>query len=36
MALLFRHYEELVTPEQAEKYGGIRPAAQTNLVAIPA
>jgi hypothetical protein len=34
--LLFRHYRELVTPDQAEKYWSIRPAAQTNLVAISA
>jgi integrase len=34
--LLFRHYRELVTPEQAEKYWNIRPAAETNLVAISA
>jgi integrase len=34
--LLFRHYRELVKPEQAEKYWNIRPAVQTNLVAISA
>jgi integrase len=34
--LLFRHYRELVTPDQAEKYWSIRPAAETNLVAISA
>jgi hypothetical protein len=34
--LLFRHYRELVTPEQAAKYWEIRPAAETNLVAISA
>jgi len=34
--LLHRHYRELVKPEQAEKYWNIRPAAQTNLVAISA
>jgi integrase len=34
--LLFRHYRELVKPEQAEKYWNIRPATQTNLVAISA
>jgi integrase len=32
--LLFRHYRELVTPDQAEKYWSIRPATQPNLVAI--
>jgi integrase len=34
--LLFRHYRELVKPEQAEKYWSTRPAVQTNLVAISA
>jgi integrase len=34
--LLFRHYRELVTPEQAAKWWDIRPATQTNLVAIVA
>jgi integrase len=34
--LLFRHYRELVTSEQAAKYWDIRPAVQTNLVAISA
>jgi integrase len=34
--LLFRHYRELVTPDQAKKYWSIRPAAETNLVAISA
>ncbi|HXM04561.1 MAG TPA: hypothetical protein VN939_18255 [Chthoniobacterales bacterium] len=34
--LLFRHYRELVTPDQAEKYWDIRPAMQTNVVAITA
>jgi integrase len=34
--LLFRHYRELVTPDQAEKYWNIRPASETNLVAISA
>ncbi|PWT78410.1 MAG: hypothetical protein C5B58_15325 [Acidobacteria bacterium] len=34
--LLFRHYRELVTPESAEKYWNIRPATQTDLVAISA
>lgn len=32
--LLFQHYRELVTPEQAAKWWGIRPATQPNLVAI--
>ena len=34
--LIFRNYRELVKPNQAEKYWGIRPATQTNLVAISA
>jgi hypothetical protein len=34
--LLHRHYRELVKPEQAEKYWNIRPAVQTNVVAISA
>jgi integrase len=34
--LLFRHYRELVKPDQAAKYWNIRPATQTNLVAISA
>ena len=34
--LLFRHYRELVTPDQAAKYWQIRPATQSNLVAISA
>jgi integrase len=34
--LIFRHYRELVKPDQAEKYWEIRPATQTNLVAISA
>jgi integrase len=34
--LLFRHYRELVTPEQAAKWWAIVPATQTNLVAISA
>jgi integrase len=34
--LLFRHYRELVTPDEAEKYWNIRPAAQTNLLALSA
>lgn len=34
--LLFRHYRELVKPEVAAKYWGIRPATQPNLVAISA
>jgi len=34
--LLFRHYRELVTPDQAEKYWSIRPASQANLVALAA
>ncbi len=34
--LLFRHYRELVTPDQAAKYWDIRPATQTNVVAISA
>jgi integrase len=34
--LIFRHYRELVKPEQAEKYWNIRPATQTDLVAISA
>ena len=34
--LLFRHYRELVIPDQAAKYWDIHPAAQTNIVAIPA
>jgi integrase len=34
--LLFRHYRELVTPEAAEKYWKIWPAAQTNLIALSA
>lgn len=34
--LIFRNYRELVTPNQAAKYWDIRPAAQTNIVAISA
>ena len=34
--LLFRHYRELVKPDQAEKYWNIQPEAQTTLVAISA
>jgi integrase len=34
--LLFRHYRELVKPEQAEKYWNIRPVTETHLVAISA
>jgi integrase len=34
--ITFRHYRELVTPEAAKKYWNIRPAVQTNLVAISA
>jgi integrase len=34
--LIFRHYRELVKPEQAAKYWNIRPATQTNLVALSA
>lgn len=34
--LLFRHYRELVTPEQAAKWWDIRPAEQPNLIAISA
>ena len=34
--LLFRHYRELVTPDQAAKYWNIRPANQGSLVAISA
>ncbi len=34
--ITFRHYRELVTPEAAEKYWNIRPAVQTNLIAISA
>jgi integrase len=34
--LIFRHYRELVKPDQAAKYWNIRPATQTNLVAISA
>jgi integrase len=34
--LLFRHYRELVTPDQAEKYWKITPATEQNLVAISA
>jgi integrase len=34
--LLFRHYRVLAKPEDAAKYWNIRPAAQTNLVAISA
>jgi hypothetical protein len=34
--LLFRHYRELPTPEQAAKYWDIRPAAQTKLIALTA
>jgi hypothetical protein len=33
--LIFRHYRELVKPDQAAKYWNIRPA-QTNLVALSA
>jgi hypothetical protein len=32
--LIFRHYRELVKPDEAAKYWNIRPATQTNLVAI--
>jgi integrase len=34
--LIFRHYRELVKPAQAAKYWNIRPATQTNLVALSA
>jgi integrase len=34
--LLFRHYRELVKPDQAAKYWNIRPATQTNLIALSA
>ena len=34
--ITFRHYRELVTPKQAARWWDIRPAAQTNLVAISA
>jgi len=34
--LLFRHYRELVTPDQAAKYWEIRPVVKTNLLAISA
>jgi integrase len=34
--LIFRHYRELVKPEQAAKYWNIRPATRTNLMAISA
>ena len=34
--ITFRHYRELVTPEAAEKYWNIRPAAHVNLLAIGA
>jgi hypothetical protein len=34
--LLFRHYRELVKPEQAEKYWNIRRKTQTKLMAISA
>jgi len=34
--LIFRHYRELVKPDAAAKYWNIRPATQTNLVAISA
>ena len=34
--LLFRHYRELVTPEQGAKWWRILPAEQTNLMAISA
>jgi integrase len=34
--LIFRHYRELVKPDQSAKWWSIRPAAQTNLVAISA
>ncbi len=34
--LIFRHYRELVKPAQAAKYWKIRPAPQTNLVALSA
>jgi integrase len=34
--LIFRHYRELVTPHQAEKWWEIRPAEQSNLVALSA
>ena len=34
--LLFRHYRELVTPDQAAKYWDIWPATETKLVAISA
>jgi hypothetical protein len=34
--LIFRHYRELVKPDQAAKYWSLRPATQTNLLAISA
>jgi len=34
--LIFRHYRELVKPDVAAKYWGIRPVTQPNLVAISA
>jgi hypothetical protein len=34
--LIFQHYRELVKPAEAAKYWDIRPANQTNLVAISA
>jgi integrase len=34
--LIFRHYRELVTPEAAAKWWGIRPAVQPNLIALSA
>ena len=34
--LIFRHYRELVKPDQAAKYWNIRPVSQTNLVALSA
>jgi integrase len=34
--LIFRHYRELVKPDQAAKYWNIRPAPQTSLMALSA
>jgi hypothetical protein len=34
--LIFRHYRELVKPDQAAKWWDIRPATQTNLMTISA
>jgi hypothetical protein len=34
--LIYRHYRELVKPDQSAKYWSIRPATQTNVVAISA